>query len=787
MAITDIDWGTVTLTNGSTSVTGSGTSWIADDIRDGDTFVFVDGGDGFQQPIVASVQSNTALTLREPWLGPTLSAVTYTLRYQWDSSRVSAMSRRLIMLLDNGNLTAFSQLTGPGIAVFDGPHSMVIRPITDFVNGVRFDVQVDTLADRAAYDGQTQGFTVLVSDMGDGRSAVFTKNSNTSADWSDAAYITGPVGPIPDIEATVSMLPPGSTATVVPTPIVGGVRLDFNLPQASGFNNEGVYSAAVAYVRDDVVRHNGSSFIALQAVPAGTSPSNAFPPVDTSFWQVLAVKGADGTGTGDVVGPSGAVADRIAVFDGTTGKLIKDGGVTIAELQPEGAVRYDEAQSLTQGEQSQARLNIGALPEGISFQTTVTASSGMGAAWTLTTTPVGTAKDALLINHILDAPSNGVHVLATALTGVSGGQAGGFAMNGPGTASALVGNRYEDGDGHAVNGARIGTGDGWAGLFSFSSEGVGGGVYAIKQPSGSSGLSGTGPALSAENTSVSGEAILSSTSLSNDGGVSNKFIRLNTKQGIVNDILVVGSIVTRTGKFTGERIALSPSGAWSGSSAVSGIEVLANSNVTGSDQVTLGEFTSDAAGNITNIGVLGTARGANGVNYGGWFRASEGTNNIAVRTDGASQFNGNLEVNGTLSKSAGTFLIDHPLDPENRRLAHGFVEAPRYDLIYRGEANLANGRATIDIDAASNMTGGTFAALTTNAVVTSLQNQDGFARLRPGKIEGGEFEIICEDEACTDTVSWVVIAERNDAFVKSDLDPNTDSEGRFVPEREREE
>lgn len=334
MAITDIDWGTVTLTNGSTAVTGTGTSFIADDLRDGDTFVFVSGGDGFQQPIVESVQSNTALTLREPWLGPTLSATTYTLRYQWDSSRVSAMSRRLIMLLDNGNLTAFSQLTGPGIAVFDGPHSMEVRPFSDFVNGVRFDVQVDTLADRAAYDGQTQGFTVLVSDMGDGRSAVFTKNSNTSADWSDAAYITGPVGPLPNVEATVTQLPPGSTATVTEVPITGGVRLDFALPEASGFNNKGVYSAAVAYVRDDVVRHNSSSFIALQAVPAGTNPSSAFPPVDTAFWQVLAAKGADGTGTGDVVGPSGAVADRIAVFDGTTGKLIKDGGVTIAQLTP---------------------------------------------------------------------------------------------------------------------------------------------------------------------------------------------------------------------------------------------------------------------------------------------------------------------------------------------------------------------------------------------------------------------------------------------------------------------
>ncbi|WP_369913863.1 DUF2793 domain-containing protein [Xanthomonas sp. NCPPB 3005] len=40
-----------------------------------------------------------------------------------------------------------------------------------------------------------------------------------------------------------------------------------------------------------------------------------------------------GGGSGDVVGPAGATADRIAVFDGTTGKLIKDGGKTIASLR----------------------------------------------------------------------------------------------------------------------------------------------------------------------------------------------------------------------------------------------------------------------------------------------------------------------------------------------------------------------------------------------------------------------------------------------------------------------
>lgn len=44
-----------------------------------------------------------------------------------------------------------------------------------------------------------------------------------------------------------------------------------------------------------------------------------------SAWEQLAAGG-------DVTGPAGAVADRIAVFDGATGKLLKDGGLTIADL-----------------------------------------------------------------------------------------------------------------------------------------------------------------------------------------------------------------------------------------------------------------------------------------------------------------------------------------------------------------------------------------------------------------------------------------------------------------------
>jgi hypothetical protein len=41
-----------------------------------------------------------------------------------------------------------------------------------------------------------------------------------------------------------------------------------------------------------------------------------------------------------------------------------------------------------------------------------------------------------------------------------------------------------------------------------------------------------------------------------------------------------------------------------------------------------------------------------------------------------------------LTKSAGAFKIDHPLDPENKYLVHSFVESPDMMSVYNGIAAL---------------------------------------------------------------------------------------------------
>ncbi len=62
----------------------------------------------------------------------------------------------------------------------------------------------------------------------------------------------------------------------------------------------------------------------------------------------------------------------------------------------------------------------------------------------------------------------------------------------------------------------------------------------------------------------------------------------------------------------------------------------------------------------------------------------------------AGWFKGNVVVEGTVSKSAGSFRIDHPLDPDRRWLSHSFVESPDMMNVYNGTIMLdGRGRATV--------------------------------------------------------------------------------------------
>lgn len=86
------------------------------------------------------------------------------------------------------------------------------------------------------------------------------------------------------------------------------------------------------------------------------------------------------------------------------------------------------------------------------------------------------------------------------------------------------------------------------------------------------------------------------------------------------------------------------------------------------------------------VGVFGYTGQANGTGVMG--QANNGTGAIGVHglsTSGlAGQFDGDVRVNGMLTKSSGAFKIDHPLDPEGQYLYHSFVESPDMKNVYDG-------------------------------------------------------------------------------------------------------
>ena len=97
-------------------------------------------------------------------------------------------------------------------------------------------------------------------------------------------------------------------------------------------------------------------------------------------------------------------------------------------------------------------------------------------------------------------------------------------------------------------------------------------------------------------------------------------------------------------------------------------------------------------GGGSRFGVFGRASGGSGTSYGVYGTATGPGTNYGIYSVG------NCHIQGTLTKSAGAFRIDHPLDPENKYLQHSFVESDEMKNVYDGVVFLdANGRATVTL------------------------------------------------------------------------------------------
>jgi hypothetical protein len=120
---------------------------------------------------------------------------------------------------------------------------------------------------------------------------------------------------------------------------------------------------------------------------------------------------------------------------------------------------------------------------------------------------------------------------------------------------------------------------------------------------------------------------------------------------------------------------------------------------------------------------------------------------------------GNLNVQGILFKSAGSFRIDHPLDPANKFLSHSFVESPDMKNIYDGNITTdANGSATVTLP-------DYFAALNRDFRY-QLTVLGQFAQaIVSRKIAGNSFEVRTDKPGVE--VSWQVTGIRQDAYAQA--------------------
>lgn len=119
---------------------------------------------------------------------------------------------------------------------------------------------------------------------------------------------------------------------------------------------------------------------------------------------------------------------------------------------------------------------------------------------------------------------------------------------------------------------------------------------------------------------------------------------------------------------------------------------------TGYNYGIMGETSSDQG-----VGVYGIAHAATGLNYGvvGKTSSDDGVGVLGWSTTStgfAGKFFGDVAIGGTLTKSAGSFKIDHPLDPANKYLSHSFVESPDMLNIYNGNVILdQDGTAWVEL------------------------------------------------------------------------------------------
>ena len=194
--------------------------------------------------------------------------------------------------------------------------------------------------------------------------------------------------------------------------------------------------------------------------------------------------------------------------------------------------------------------------------------------------------------------------------------------------------------------------------------------------------------------------------------------------------------------------------------------------------IDMNDYRTTMHSSVMPAGWDGEARDALSIYWG--YQGQSGAGRKLFGTSGGVEAQGNVSATGSKP-----FKIPHPLVglSTTKNLVHAAIEGPQCDNIYRGKTTLVAGISTVNIDTNAGMTDGTFATLNRD-VQCFTTNETGWTPIK-GSVSGNQLTILAQDNSCTDTISWMVVGERQDDNIVNNT--MTDSQGHLIVEPDFEE
>lgn len=196
----------------------------------------------------------------------------------------------------------------------------------------------------------------------------------------------------------------------------------------------------------------------------------------------------------------------------------------------------------------------------------------------------------------------------------------------------------------------------------------------IFQAGSNVGVNTTSPQATLDVQSTRNSGILGTTSSAGENGVSGNATS-TAEAGIANGVYGQTASTGFGAGVSGNAIATTGNayGVFGQSAAVAGV----------------GVFGYEGATSGYTSGVFGFVESPNGtagsfVNHSGSGLILHGLSGSSFTQVFAVDASGNAFFAGNLTKSSGSFKIDHPLDPANKYLSHSFIESPDMMNVYNG-------------------------------------------------------------------------------------------------------